>query len=111
MDVVDVKLPLHIEQFFRNLLSKLFGFYPKKIQDPEIDIALYKFKKLKLVGEIKWKEYINKKEIRGVEEKLNRFKEAKKYLIVPEESVAEILPEGVEIIDVEKCIELVKDFH
>lgn len=83
--VIEEKIPRHVEQFFRNLLAKIYGMEHKIIEekDLEIDIALFEFKKLKIIGEVKWKDFISKKEIKKIEEKMNRFS-AKKILIVPE---------------------------
>ena len=53
--VVDEKLSGHVEDFFSNLFSKLYGLKQVKVENPEIDISLVKFKKLSLVAEVKWK--------------------------------------------------------
>ena len=53
--VIEEKIPLHVEQFFRDFFSKVYGLKPVKINSPEIDVALVKFNKLKLVCEVKWK--------------------------------------------------------
>ena len=54
------KLPFHVEQFFRILLSKIFGLKAGKIieKDFDIDIALYSFKKIEVLCEVKWKNFI-----------------------------------------------------
>ena len=106
--VIEAKIPFHVEQFFRNLLSKLFGMKKVVIEDPEIDIAFTEFKKLKVIAEVKWKKRISKREIETIEEKLNKFKHVKKYLIVPEKNVLERKPRNIEVLDVEKILRMIK---
>ncbi len=109
-NVVNTKVPRHVEQFLRNLLSKIFGFQPNIIEkkDLEIDIALFKFKNIKLIAEVKWKKYISRNEIKDIEAKLNSFKNCKKILIVPEISALEGEPETVEVWDASKIVEVAK---
>ena len=83
-------------------------FQKNKIISPnsEIDIALTKFKKLKVVGEVKWKSKITRKEIRKIEEKLLKFR-CKKILIIPKKENLEIKPEKeIETITAEDLIKL-----
>ena len=105
--VVDEKLPRHVEQFFRNLLSKILGLQYQIIEEREleVDIALLEFKRLKLVGEVKWKNYVPRKEVKIIEEKFSKFKNIQKILIVPETSVLEKEPEDIEVWDIEKILE------
>jgi len=51
-----------------------------KIEDPEIDIALTSFKKVKVVGEVKWGK-ITMEDVKAVERKLEAF-DAERLLIV-----------------------------
>lgn len=78
--VVDKKLPFHVEYFVKSLTSKIYGMAPIKIEDPEIDIALVSFKKIKVVGEVKW-EKVTMGDVKKIEEKLGKF-DAEKLLIV-----------------------------
>jgi|Deesub1362B_J571_1020462.scaffolds.fasta_scaffold00956_3 hypothetical protein len=96
---VDVKIPFHVEQFLRNLLAKLYGLRHERIEekDLEVDISLFEFKKLRLVAEVKWKSFVDKAELRKVEEKLERF-ECKKILIVPDRRDLE--GREIEILDI-----------
>jgi len=105
--VVDEKFPRHVEQFFRNLLSKILGLQYQIIEEREleVDIALLEFKRLKLVGEVKWKNYVPRKEVKIIEEKFSKFKNIQKILIVPETSVLEKEPEDIEVWDIEKILE------
>ncbi|MCC7552726.1 ATPase [Candidatus Micrarchaeota archaeon] len=79
-DVIDKKIPFHIEYFVKLLLSKIYGMKPVKIEEPEIDIALVSFKKIKVVGEVKWKK-VTMEDIKKIEEKFSKFN-AEKLLIV-----------------------------
>ncbi len=108
--VVDEKIPRHVEQFFRSFLAKVFGLQCNIIEekDLEIDIALFEFKKPKVLGEVKWKKFVSKKEIADTEAKLNRFKTPKKILIVPETDSVEREPEGIEVWDTTKVAEMAK---
>jgi hypothetical protein len=78
--VVEDKLPFHVEQFFANLLSKHFGLKRVIIEEPEIDIALAEFNKIKVVAEVKWGK-VKQLELKKIEDKLSQFK-AKKIIIV-----------------------------
>ena len=105
------KLPLHVEQFFRNLLSKITGMRKSKIieKDYDIDIVLKSFQKIKVVAEVKWKKFISRREIYRIEENLNKFRQARKILIVPDSKVLEEEPEQIEIWDVDKIIKIVAE--
>jgi len=107
--VVDDKIPQHVEQFFRNLFSKIYGMQHKIIEgkDFEIDIALFEFKKLKVVAEVKWRDFISKKEIKKIERNLSKFN-AEKILIVPRKKNLEILPKGIKIMDVNDILKKLK---
>ncbi len=102
------KLPLHVEQFFRNLLAGYFGLWKEIIvgRDYEIDIALTDFHKLKVVAEVKWKNRVSREEIRKIEDVLNKFN-CKRILIVPNRDVLEREPEGIEVWDVGKILEMI----
>ncbi len=106
-DILKKKVPYHVEQFFKNLLSKIFGLGKEIIseKDYEIDIALTKFKKLKVVCEVKWKKRIDKYEIKRIEEVLNRFK-CKKIMIVPEKKNLERAPKGIKLLDVKDILKI-----
>lgn len=80
--VVDEKLPFHMEEFIKALASKTYGLAQIKIEEPETDLALMEFKKLRIIGEVKWKKITNK-EVKEIENKLSWF-DGKKLLIVPE---------------------------
>ncbi len=99
-------MPLLIEKFMEKLLAELMGLKPVKILEPEIDIALVEYNRIKLVAEVKWKNKITREEIRRIEEKLNKFEEAEKILIVPDQT---IVPETtLKVLDIETIIDLAK---
>ncbi len=97
-------IPLLIEKFIERLLAELYGLKPVKILEPEIDIALVEYKQLRIVAEVKWVNKLSKREVLKIEEKLNRFPETRKILIVPDQS---IVPEtSLEVWDIEKIMKL-----
>jgi hypothetical protein len=95
------KMPLYMETFFERFLARLYGLQPVKIALPEleVDIALRKHKRLALVGEVKWRTRLTKKELRSVEDKLSSLDTERRFLIVPERSVLPSEPEDVEVLD------------
>ena len=99
--VVSVKLPMHVEQFFRNLLAKHLGMKDEIIDtgSNELDIALLQFKKLNIVGEVKWTKRISADEIRSIENNLKSFPDARSILIVPDKNALERKPDGIEVYD------------
>jgi len=107
--VVNEKISFHVEDFFRELFSKIFGLKVGKIieKDYDVDVVLYSFKRIEAVGEVKWRDFVSRKEVEEIEERLRKFE--KKFLIVPEKKNLEKIPEGIEVIDVEKLKELVKE--
>lgn len=107
--VVESKIPHHVEQFFRSLLSKVFGLKPEIVENEEIDIALLRYKKLEVIGEVKWKSFIDKGEIRKIEERLERIN-AKRILIVPSIRSLEREPENIDVLDVDEILKLVKQY-
>lgn len=79
-EIFKVKFPHHIEDFFNSLFAKLMGLKIVKINNPEIDISLMKFKNLELIGEVKWRnEFKNKND--EISNKLNQFDSKEKILI------------------------------
>ena len=107
------KIPMHVEDFIRELLGKIFGMRTFIINKPnmEVEIALARFKKLKIVGEVKWKKKVSKSEIKKIEEKLEKFKGCRKILVVPSEDAVEKEPEGVEVWDVGKILKEIKNLY
>jgi len=97
------KVPQYAEWFFEKLFSEIFGLKPVKILKPEIDIALLRGRRLEIVGEVKWKDRVSKKELLEVEERLSKF-DCKKILVVPEKGVLEGETD-LEIWDVERIVE------
>ena len=103
-------LPLHVERFFRNLLAKIYGMTPAKIveKDYDIDVVLLDYKRIKLIGEIKWREHIREEELRKIEFVLSKFATAKKIIIVPDTSALPYTPRGIEIWDPQKILKKLK---
>ncbi len=107
---IDEKIPRHVESFIESLLAKIYGLRPVRIEKPEleIDIALEGFKKLELVGEVKWKNRVKREEVRRIEEKLGRFA-CKKVLVVPSMETLETEPRGVEVLTSEDLLKLAEE--
>lgn len=107
---IDEKLPRHVESFIEGLLAKAYGLRPVKIELPqiELDVALQGFRRLELVGEVKWRKRIKTSEIRRVEEKLNRFK-CRRVLVVPDEGALERKPSGIEVLTPEELLGIAEE--
>jgi Holliday junction resolvase-like predicted endonuclease len=103
--VLDLKIPRYAEQFIGKLLSKSMGLWQEKIveKDFEIDIALTDFRKLVAVVEVKWKESMEKGELKAVEEKLSKIP-CRRILFVPRKEDLPSEPEKVEVWDVETIL-------
>ncbi len=99
-----------IEQFVERLLSRLWGLKPVKILKPEVGIALVEYKRLKVVGEVKWKGRVTREEVREAEEKLSKFDAERKILVVPEKHVVSG-ETGLEVWDVERMSKEASRFH
>ncbi|RLE60616.1 MAG: ATP-binding protein [Thermoprotei archaeon] len=103
------KLPHHVETFFRNLLAKIFNLTPAAVVKPyEIDVALVEFNKLRVVAEVKWRKSLDKSVLRRIERKLSSFRNVRRILIVPSESILPERLEDIEVWDVQKIIDLIK---
>jgi len=102
-EVVQQKLPIHVEEFFFSLLSKLFGLRKMIVEEPPLDITLFEFKRMKVVGEVKWGK-IEKEESSRIGERLRKF-DGERYLIVPEGGIE---LEGVKVLDVPVILEILK---
>ncbi len=96
-------VPLLVERFVERLLAETMGLKPVRILEPEIDIALVEYRRIKLVAEVKWKKHISKSEIRRTEAKLARFEDAEKILVVPDQT---IIPEtSLEVWDAARLVQ------
>jgi len=102
------KMPFYMETFFERFLARVHGLQPVKIALPdlEVDIALRKHKRLTLVGEVKWKSRLTKRELGAVESKLTGIDAERRVLIVPEKSILPRDPEGVEVLDWRDFVEI-----
>ncbi len=70
-----------------------------------IDIVLGDFKRIKLVGEVKWMSDVDKSEIRKAEGKLAKFN-ARRVIIVPDKSSVSVEPNDTELWDVENILKI-----
>ncbi len=100
------KMPFYVEDFFRHLFARMFKLRTFMIRraDMEMDIVLGDFRKVKIVGEVKWKKRVGRDEIRKISEKFQKFRDSRKILIVPDDSCVERVPDDVEIWDVERIL-------
>ena len=99
-------LPLLVERFIERFLAELYGLKPVKILDPEIDIALLDYRRVRIVAEVKWVNRITRETVRKIESKLFRFEDAEKILIVPDKA---IVPEtSLSVWDIETLINKAK---
>jgi len=76
--------------------------------DLEVDIALGDFRKLKLIGEVKWRRKIKREELRRIEENLNKFHNVRKILVTPDKSDIEIRSKDIEIWDTGDLLSLAR---
>ena len=104
------KLPMHVEDFFRELLSKMFDLRVYTINKPnlQIDIALADHKRLKVVCEVKWRDRVRRAEVGEIERKLSRFKDCRKIMIVKSRDSVEREPDGIEVWDTDTVMEQLK---
>ncbi|WP_317895699.1 ATP-binding protein [Pyrofollis japonicus] len=107
---VEQRIPLLVERFFERFLSELYGLKPVKILQPEIDIALAEFKRLRIVAEVKWSKRVTRQEVREAEAKLSSLKAEERFLIVPDESVV-AAETWLKVIDVRKAVLLARRAH
>ena len=108
--VVNERMPIHVEDFFRELFSKIFGLKAGKIieRDHEIDIVLYSFKRMKYIGEVKWRRKISEREIHRLNDIFSRY-DYEKFLITPYSKTVEgKISRDVEIYDIGRLRELVR---
>ena len=110
-EVVEKKMPLHVEQYVRSLLAKIFGLQPVIIekQGYEVDVALLRFNRLSVVAEVKWRLNVPSKSLRLAVERLERFKGARKILVVPEAARMSGLPGDVEVWGVDDLLAAARD--
>ena len=102
--VVNEMIPHDVEKFIWDLFASKFGLKKVKIENPEIDIALKRYDKLALVGEVKWKKKISKRDLENAINKLKKF-DCRKILVVPDKEKVPMHPE-VEILDARDIMNL-----
>ena len=73
----------------------------------EVDIALGSFRGLDIIAEVKWKDRVERTEIKSIEEKLGMIEAKKKFLIVKNMGALESYPKGVKVLDPEATIKLI----
>jgi len=99
LKVVEGLLPRLVERFAERFFAELYGLKPVRILEPEVDIALVEYSRLRLVGEVKWRHRVTKADIEAAEKKLAGLG-GHAVLVVPDaESVP---PTMLEVWDLEK---------
>jgi AAA+ ATPase superfamily predicted ATPase len=106
--IVEEIMPKVVEDNIREFLAKKFGLSEAVIEtkDYDIDVCLLKFNKPGVIAEVKWKEKINEKEIRKIEENLSKINARKKYLIVQDKTKIKTKIKGIEVAEVMDFITL-----
>ena len=104
--VIEKKIGIYAEQFFELALSRIFGLQTVKIMNPEVDIALAEFNRVKITAEVKWRKSIKRSEVKEAEAKLAQTGAERRILIVPDASA---VPEtDLEVWDVERVVKEVR---
>ncbi|MEB3759274.1 MAG: AAA family ATPase [Desulfurococcales archaeon] len=105
--VIKQIVPHLIETFIEKLFMETLGLRPVKILQPETDIALTKFKQLKLIAEVKWTSDITRQKLREIEEKLAKLPAETKLLILPDKT---ILPREtwLQVLDITDLVKMAK---
>ncbi len=100
--IVQEIMPRIVEDNIREFLAQKFGLSEAIIEskDYDIDTCLLRFNKPEVVAEVKWKEKINKEEMRKVEADLNEIKAKKRYLFVQDKRKFFGLKSNIEIVDI-----------
>jgi len=106
--VLKERLPLLVERFVERFMAEYFGLKPVKILEPEVDVALVLFNKVKVVAEVKWTTHLSTSDLKKIEEKLGKFPGAEKILVVPEKEL--IGTTSLEVWDVEDLKAKAKDW-
>jgi len=103
--IVQEIMPKIVEDNIREFLAQKMGLSEAIIEtkDYDIDVCLLKFNKPDTIAEIKWKRIITNKEIRKIEENLNRIKAKKRYLFVQDKSKIKI-NSNIEIVDIKDFV-------
>jgi len=108
--VMKERIPFHIEDFFRELLSKIHGLKVGKIIEKayDVDIVLYSFKKVKMIGEVKWKRKIGVHETRRINEIMSKY-DCEKFLITQDKKgILGDLDKDINVLDTSDLRKLIK---
>ena len=109
MDGWNNKVSFYIESFLESLLSEYYGYEVVKYSYPnkEIDVCLKKFKKVEVIGSVKWKD-ISKVNFVQVKQNLN-LDVQNKFLFVKYKGTKK-KEEGIFIYDEKDVIKFCKSF-
>ncbi len=98
--IIDEVIPHLIEDVVRERLAKKHGLTEGVIETPDhdIDACLLRFKKPAMIGEVKWKDEVKKRDVTRAEEVLSQYEVEKRFLFVPDKE--EVTSDSLEVIDV-----------
>ena len=98
--IADDVIPHLIESTMREHLAQKHGLDQSVVEKPDydIDVCLLRFKKPEIIGEVKWKDKVSRKDVNRAEEVLSRFDAEKRFLFVPDKS--EVSSDRLDVIDV-----------
>ncbi len=97
--VVKGLLPRLVEQFAERFFAELYGLKPVKVLEPEVDIALVEYSRLRLVGEVKWRHRITRADVEAAESRLLGLG-GHAVLVVPRRDM--VPPTRLEVWDLEE---------
>jgi hypothetical protein len=97
--MLDEIIPHILEDFLRNSLGRKLGLIPHvdHCPDKEVDGILVRLNRIEAVLEVKWKSSLRSGELIAIKEKLNRFGNVRKILMVPDKE--KISLDGIEVMD------------
>ena len=105
-EIVEKVMPRIVEENVRETIAKKNGLRETIIDkgDYEIDGYLLKFKKPHIALEVKWGN-LNKNDLKGVEEKLEKIEAKRKILFVPDKRKVSLNASWLEVMDPKDLIE------
>ncbi len=93
-------IPHLMEDAVREHFAERYGLTEAVIETPDhdVDVCLLKFQKPEIVGEVKWKENVKKRDIARAEEVLSEIEAKRRFLFVPDKDG--VSSDRLEVIDV-----------
>ena len=106
-DLTSKLIPHIMEDILRHSLADITGCQEQidHSSSDEVDGILVRFKKPWAVIEVKWRDRLKKKEMERIREKLLSYDVERRFLIVPDRTIADI--EGIEVLEPMDFMDLV----